>query len=422
MSESWRCSIRRCSGSLTWVKQDGTIARESGHTCDPDIDNFRRQQLIVNLKQAVCDDLGPIKLIYDNYILQFADNRDYDEIIPPFLSIKTALYNARKKHLQVHVTVFKTLSSVTISRTLSENFYVAEDGQDDKIVLFCSSQAREYMNYCSHYFGDGNFKCVPPPFKQIYSIHGDIGSNHDATVIVPIIFALLPDKRQVTYQRFFRLIKTHLTNFNPVVFQTDYELSTINAVSLEFPTVITRGCFFHFSQAMRKQFKKLDLEDTNENKKLLAMYTALAHLPVQHIPEGFLTINFQISNLDNIAKWDDFMSYFTKQRLRPDILPLMSCYGNAHRTINAVESWHSRLKKIGKVKKPHLFPLIKILKNESIHSDRAFRQNSTFLPINKKRLLKYKLRDERFKKIVDDYLENKIIIEICLERLANIKF
>lgn len=178
--------------------------------------------------------------------------------------------------------------------------------------------------------------------------------------------------------------------------------------------------FFHYAQALRKNAKKANLFNTKEQKETIALYTALAHLPPAHIPEGFLTINFEISS--DTSAWNDFVGYYVKQWMRYDTVAIMSCYGRPHRTTNVVEGWHSRLNKIVGSKKTHLFPIIKVLKDESVHCDYNVRMNNMHLPISKKQLNKFKLRDDRIKKITDDYLTNRIDVKTCLMRLSKVRF
>lgn len=61
--------------------------------------------------------------------------------------------------------------------------------------------------------------------------------------------ALLPDKQEVTYRRFFRLMCDEAVarnmNFQPQVVHCDNEMAVFNAVSAELG-VYAKGCMFHF--------------------------------------------------------------------------------------------------------------------------------------------------------------------------------
>lgn len=67
-----------------------------------------------------------------------------------------------------------------------------EDG--NRIVIFVSNIGLDEIKKVHHFFCDGTFDCCP--FKQIYTIHGDIGNNSDKTNIVPIFYVLLVHKKR----------------------------------------------------------------------------------------------------------------------------------------------------------------------------------------------------------------------------------
>jgi hypothetical protein len=64
-------------------------------------------------------------------------------------------------------------------------------------------------------FADATFASCPAPFYQLYIIHGEIGSSITHTRTVPLIYALMPDKKQTTYSIMFELIKRQLPQFSP---------------------------------------------------------------------------------------------------------------------------------------------------------------------------------------------------------------
>lgn len=60
---------------------------------------------------------------------------------------------------------------------------------------------------------DGTFKSCSSLFCQLYTIHVDSGSTEERTNIIPAVYALLPDKKEATYKRFFFLLKNKIKNF-----------------------------------------------------------------------------------------------------------------------------------------------------------------------------------------------------------------
>ena len=61
-------------------------------------------------------------------------------------------------------------------------------------------------------------------------------------------------KKKTDYVRVINILKeaaeSHRFKLNPDMTMTDFEKSAINAFELCFPNVITKGCYFHFNQAL----------------------------------------------------------------------------------------------------------------------------------------------------------------------------
>ena len=47
---------------------------------------------------------------------------------------------------------------------------------------------------------------------------------------------------------------------SPAEVLTDFELATIQAIELAFPSTEVKGCFFHFAQALNRKISKLGLQ------------------------------------------------------------------------------------------------------------------------------------------------------------------
>ncbi|CAK9291289.1 unnamed protein product [Gordionus sp. m RMFG-2023] len=82
-------------------------------------------------------------------------------------------------------------------------------------------------------------------------------------VMIPIIHALLPDKTKETYIRLFQIITNFCAEsqitFNPRFGQTDFKAAAISALKFVFPSMIIKGCFFHYSQALWRRCQSLGL-------------------------------------------------------------------------------------------------------------------------------------------------------------------
>ena len=65
----------------------------------------------------------------------------------------------------------------------------------------------------------------------------------------PVIYALLPNKEEGTYERFFIAVKALDPTIQPLSVLTDFEHAAVNALNTVFQTpnndLSLHGCFFH---------------------------------------------------------------------------------------------------------------------------------------------------------------------------------
>ena len=86
-----------------------------------------------------------------------------------------------------------------------------------RIVVYASDVNLEVLCDSDGIFMDGNFKCAPKLFMQLYVIHGKLGE-----VTVPLIYAFLERKDRRIYDEFFNVIVTECTNRNLNFAPTQY--------------------------------------------------------------------------------------------------------------------------------------------------------------------------------------------------------
>ena len=68
---------------------------------------------------------------------------------------------------------------------------------------------------------------------------------------MPVIYALLSDKKADTYFELLRMVK-NVGSFNPSYVNCDYELVIRNAFRSEFPVCQVHAYFFHLANNMQK--------------------------------------------------------------------------------------------------------------------------------------------------------------------------
>lgn len=177
-------------------------------------------------------------------------------------------------------------------------FLLGDTGNDDesRILLFGREDAKEWSHLIKKIYIDGTFKLAPPLFEQVFVILVE-----RERFVFPVLYALLPNKRETTYCSLFRLIKTIWPNFEPESVSVDYEMAIINAVTEHFPTVAIRGCLFHLAQNIKRKLGREHLlakynRDADFTLKA-RMIVALAFVPMDHLKDVVQTLYSQLPEL-----------------------------------------------------------------------------------------------------------------------------
>lgn len=227
-------------------------------------------------------------------------------------------------------------------------FYFEDSGQKRKdksrVMVFTTEFNLNLLNSYSEWYADGTFDISPSMFKQIYTIHIRVNGT-----TLPLVYGILPDKKQNTYVKFLRLIKKHVTN-NPRFVNCDFEKAAINAFKKVFQCEEIHGCFFHLSQAWYRRIQS-KIKEWNKNENFRITYRklqALAFLPVDDVSDGFKLISKKYP-----SELSDLVSYIEKNYIgndKPARFPIdmwnlhERVKQNLPRTNNNVEAWHSRIK------------------------------------------------------------------------------
>ena len=86
-------------------------------------------------------------------------------------------------------------------------FVLAESGAEEKIILLGTQSNLHHLAEAECLYVDGTFKTCPRLFYQIFSIHIIKYSQ-----TFPMVYALLPNKQQSTYNRMFMMVKEAALN------------------------------------------------------------------------------------------------------------------------------------------------------------------------------------------------------------------
>ncbi|CAF1542048.1 unnamed protein product [Adineta ricciae] len=227
---------------------------------------------------------------------------------------------------------------------------------------------------------DTNFTMIPTSltltskndkFLQFDSGPGDnrlvIFASFNQLEILEQIFALLTDKRQLTYERLIDELCRLCPSWNPTSVMVDFEKAAINAFQKRFGTTTNplpiSACFFHLQKSIQRKlqlqlyrlFWDLGLKSNYENDSQFAYdvnkIAALAFLQCQNVSQGFDDLYTSLSSVH-----EPLLNYFEDTyigRRRPNgrakpryPIELWNMHertiNGAMRTNNQAEAWHRR--------------------------------------------------------------------------------
>ena len=147
-----------------------------------------------------------------------------------------------------------------------------ENKEVDQFIIIGNEQmlAQFKNNFIDPFFMDCTYRAVPPN-KYKYRLMVIVGYDLNKKKTVLCSFILLKNEKEKSFKLIFEYLHEHYS-FNPRRIMCDFNLAQINAVKNTFPECIINTCFFHFSQAIWKNFRKYDFcgkGTYNDNNELL---------------------------------------------------------------------------------------------------------------------------------------------------------
>ncbi|CAF3546071.1 unnamed protein product [Rotaria sp. Silwood1] len=129
----------------------------------------------------------------------------------------------------------------------------------------------------------------------MYSIHGSIRGKK-----LPLLYSLLPNKDQKTYEELFRIVAQHVRR-KPDYITIDFEKAAENAFNVIYPGCEILGCFFHFKKCIWKHICELHLKkeflENQNNRRTMKNLAALAFVPPNNVVEEFGRIKENASDI-----------------------------------------------------------------------------------------------------------------------------
>lgn len=124
-------------------------------------------------------------------------------------------------------------------------------------------------------------------------------------------------KTELCYQHLFTYIDSNICCLNGASFISDYEKAMRTALKNLHPTMNFYACWFHFTQACKRNARKcIGFENVlKRNKQAYILFLKFLHLPLlpnYKILEAFNMLEFQATALDKNV-FSPFLKYFKKQ-------------------------------------------------------------------------------------------------------------
>ena len=73
----------------------------------------------------------------------------------------------------------------------------------------------------------------------------------------------------------------------PTTIVSDFELGILQAAKAVFPAVVTKGCYFHFCQALLRKLQQLGLQTQYQEDQEISSFVrrtaALAFVPLRYV-------------------------------------------------------------------------------------------------------------------------------------------
>ncbi|KFD48541.1 hypothetical protein M514_10552 [Trichuris suis] len=165
--------------------------------------------------------------------------------------------------------------------------YDSGHGDEDRILVFGREAYGAWCGEMKVPFVDGTFSVAPSLFAQVFVVM----AKREGFVL-PVLYALVPNKQETTYLRTFEAIKETWPDLAPESISMDYELALVNAVRAAFPAVRPSGCFFHLTRSMKRHLAEECLLGRYSSDPEFALQARMI-VALAFVPLGALDLAFQ---------------------------------------------------------------------------------------------------------------------------------
>ena len=185
---------------------DILLKKKANHTHPPDQHKIKlKTNLHATKENAKAQPFKNLKRIYeDAFGGAHVEDEEAVDALPSLKKYRQTLHRSRATRLPklLHTRQDIALRGEWIQTTDGHPFLLADDGEEDRILIFETAQNIRHLCSANEIFMEGTFKAAPEMFAQVYSIHVKIMGT-----MMPMVAALLPNKDQVTHTRMIQLLQ-----------------------------------------------------------------------------------------------------------------------------------------------------------------------------------------------------------------------
>jgi hypothetical protein len=361
----WKCEIPSCTGRGTSDFYTPPFTLSSAHN-EKCVANKAQGEVYIKINKlkhlAATSTCNPRTIIKETLSGMTEEAR---ALVSSTESLRGIINRVRKQVAGFGADAM-TLADIEIPETLhktldgKELFYFHDTGTEDpqRIIIFTTKENLKWLGKLRDWLGDGTFDIAPKTFRQLYTIHGL--KNHKT---LPLVYALLPDKKKETYIRFFTIVIENVKH-KPKSFNTDFEQAVFGAIKEVFKDCEIYGCFFHLSQNLFKRVKSMKLTHEyvfgEDFRRHFKMIQGLAFLPPEDVVTGLdelrklcapklkpLLDYFEKNYVGNLKRASKRNPIPNERKTPPFKIEIWNVrdrtLANLPRTNNNLESWHNAI-------------------------------------------------------------------------------
>ncbi len=138
----------------------------------------------------------------------FVAERERTDLSFPTLRSKTSLiYSEKYKQIPRNQDLNLLNEKSEFAKIDGHKFLIINEVGEEKMLVFSTDDFVKHLCGAKKILMDGTFYISPSDFAQLYTIHAKVSGQ-----VFPLLYALLPNKTEVTYTRLLRKIKIYATS------------------------------------------------------------------------------------------------------------------------------------------------------------------------------------------------------------------